>query len=283
MVTQTTRRPPRILAIGGGGLSERAAALDDYALELSERDQPRVCLLPSAGPAAGEQIARFYDVFGGRAHPSHLSLDRATTPPDLIRRHLLAQDVVYVGGGGLLNVLSRWRAHGVDRVLREAWQNGVVLAGQSAGSLCWFEAAVTAAGGQPRPARGLGLLPASNSVHWTAAPRRRRAYLDCVADGMPDGWGVDDGAALVFEGTELTGAVAAQPGARAWRIERDGREVVEMPLSARLVGAGALPIPPDQADVDGVPTPLAIAELRAVRRFHSEHGRHGVRRIRLGD
>jgi peptidase E len=278
-----TRRPPRILAIGGGGLSDAAAAVDSYALELSERDQPRVCLLPSPGPAASEQIARFYDVFGGRAHPTHMPLDSASSPPDLIRRHLLAQDVVYAGGGGLVNVMSRWRAHGVDRVLREAWQRGIVLAGQSAGSLCWFEAAVTAAGGQPRPARGLGLLPASNSVHWSSAPRRRRAYLDCVADGMPAGWGVDDGAALIFEGTEMTGAIGARPGARAWRIERDGAEVVEMPVPARLLGAGGVPAPPDAGDVDAIPTPLAIEELRAVRRIHSTRGRYGVRRVRLGD
>src|SRR3954471_9891139 len=235
----TPRRPPRILAIGGGGLTEASGELDSYVSELTERDTPRVCLLPTAGDDASAQIARFYDVFGGRAEPSHLSLDRASDPPDLIRRHLLAHDAIYAGGGGLLGVLSRWRAHGVDRVLREAWEAGIVLAGQSAGSLCWFEAAVTAAGGQPRPARGLGLVPASNSVHWSAAPRRRRAFLDCIADGMPAGWGVDDGAALVFEGTELSGAVAAERGPRAWRIEREGAEVVETALPVRVLGARA--------------------------------------------
>jgi dipeptidase E len=273
----TGRRPPRILAIGGGGLTEASAELDSYVAELSERDEPRVCLLPTAGPDASAQIARFYDVFGGRAQPSHLSLDRASDPPDLIRRHLLAQDVVYAGGGGLLNVLSRWRAHGVDRVLREAWEAGVVLAGQSAGSLCWFEAAVTAAGGQPRPARGLGLVPASNSVHWSAAPRRRRAFLDCIADGMPAGWGVDDGAALLFEGTELAGAVAGGRGPRAWRIEREGLEVVETPMPTRVLGEPAPPAPPVAAATDP-----AIEEMRELRRFHSARGSHGVRRIRLG-
>jgi dipeptidase E len=274
--TTTSRRPPRILAIGGGGLTEASAALDRYVVELSERPDPRVCLLPTAGPGASEQIARFYDVFGGRAQPSHLPLDRASDPPDLIRRHLLAQDVVYAGGGGLLNVLTRWRAHGVDRVLREAWRSGVVLAGQSAGSLCWFEAAVTAAGGQPRPARGLGLVPASNSVHWSAAPRRRRAFLDCIADGMPAGWGVDDGAALVFEGTELSGAVAAERGPRAWRIEREGAEVVETAVATRVL-SDPPPAKPSLASTD-----TAIEEMRQLRRFHSARGRHGVRRVRIG-
>jgi hypothetical protein len=159
----------------------------------------------------------------------------------------------------------------------------VVLAGQSAGSLCWFEAAVTAAGGQPRPARGLGLLPASNSVHWSAAPRRRRAFLDCIADGMPAGWGVDDGAALMFEGTELSGAVSAHAGARAWRIQRIGSEVMEMAVPTRLLAGPAVPAPPDPDAVADVPVPLAITELREVRRYHSAHGRHGVRRVRLGD
>lgn len=270
------RRPPRILAIGGSALSAATAALDRHVIDLSEREDPRVCLLPSTGPEASEQIARFYDVFGDRAQPSHLPLDRATDPPDLIRRHLMAQDVVYAGGGGLLSVLNRWRAHGVDRVLREAWQAGVVLAGQSAGSLCWFEAAVTAEGGQPRPARGLGLVPASNSVHWSAAPRRRRAFLDCIADGMPPGWGVDDGAALMFEGIELSGAVAAAAGARAWRIERAGDEVVEAAVPTRVIGRA----PPIAAGAAADP---AIEELRAIRRFHSARGRHGVRRVRLGD
>src|SRR4051812_17289751 len=274
--TTTGRRPPRILAIGGGGLTQDSARLDSHVLDLSERDEPRVCLLPTAGPGASAQIARFYDVFGGRAQPSHLPLDRACDPPDLIRRHLLAQDVVYAGGGGLLNVLARWRAHGVDRVLREAWRSGVVLAGQSAGSLCWFEAAVTAAGGQPRPARGLGLVPASNSVHWSAAPRRRRAFLDCIADGMPAGWGVDDGAALVFEGTELSGAVAAERGPRAWRIEREGAEVVETVVATRVL-SDPPPARPSLASTD-----TAIEEMRQLRRFHSARGKHGVRRVRIG-
>jgi peptidase E len=281
MATSTTsRRPPRILAIGGSGLTPDSFELDRHAIDMSERDDPRICLLPVSGPRATEQIARFYDVFGGRAQPSHMPLDTAAAAPDLIRRHLMAQDVVYAGGGGLVQVMNSWRAAGVDRVLRDAWRSGVVMAGQSAGSLCWFEAAVTAAGGQPRPARGLGLLPASNSVHWSAAPRRRRAFLDCIADGMPDGWGVDDGAALVFEGTSLTGAVASDPRARAWRVERAGEEVVEEAVRTRVLGVPGSPELPAGGLIGSTADP-AIEELRAVRRYHAARGSHGVRRIRL--
>jgi hypothetical protein len=116
-------------------------------------------------------------------------------------------------------------------------------------------------------------------VHWSAAPRRRRTYIDCVADGMPAGWGIDDGAALVFEGTELSAAVAAQPGARAWRVERVGDEVAETPLATRLLGAQPASLP--TADLTDPRNP-AIAELRQVR-FHQRRGAFGVRRVRLGD
>jgi hypothetical protein len=118
-------------------------------------------------------------------------------------------------------------------------------------------------------------VPASNSVHWSAAPRRRRAFLDFVADGMPAGWGVDDGAALLFEGTELSGALAAERGPRAWRIERAGDEVVEISVPTRVLGE---PEPATQlARADA-----AIEELRELRRFHSARGRYGVRKVRLG-
>jgi hypothetical protein len=114
-------------------------------------------------------------------------------------------------------------------------------------------------------------------VHWSAAPSRRRAFLDCIADGMPAGWGVDDGAALLFEGTELMGAVCAAPGPRAWRIEREGDEVAETALATRVIGAPTSPAG-SAAALDS-----AIEELRHVRRFHSSRGRHGIRRVRLGD
>ena len=172
MATLQARRPPRILAIGGGGLGD-ATVIDRHAIELSERDDPRVCLLPAAGPGASEQIARFYDVFGGRAQPSHLALDRASNPPDLIRRHLLAQDVIYAGGGGLMSVMASWRAHGVDRVLREAWQAGIVLAGLSAGSMCWFEWGVTTSLGPPTSAPSCWPAPVPARARAVAGRRPR--------------------------------------------------------------------------------------------------------------
>src|SRR5262249_8289020 len=160
---------------------------------------------------------------------SHLRL--FTMPNRDPREHLLAQDVIYVGGGSTANMLAVWRVHGLDGILREAWENGTVLAGVSAGANCWFESSVT---DSFRPLRaladGLGFLPGSCCPHFDGEPERRPTYLRLVADGYLPGLACDDGVAAHFVGTELREAVSSQPGARAYRVEvRDGH-AVETPI-----------------------------------------------------
>src|SRR5215203_951467 len=148
--------------MGGGGFSMEAEAsvLDDYVLSLAPAREPRICLLPTAGGDSEEQIRRFHIAFGDRlCAPSVISLFRLGQYPMPLREHLLAQDIIYVGGGSMINLLALWRAHGLDAILREAWQAGIVLAGLSAGSMCWFEAGITLSSGRPEIARGLGFLP----------------------------------------------------------------------------------------------------------------------------
>ena len=120
------------------------------------------------------QIASFHATFGARAcRAQHLSLFRLEHGPEALRAHILAQHVVYVGGGSMRNLLAIWREHGLDRILREAWEAGVVLAGLSAGAMCWFEHGITCSTGSPAPAPGLGFLRGSLSVHYDAQPARR--------------------------------------------------------------------------------------------------------------
>jgi len=250
----------RILAMGGGGFAMEAnPALDRYVLELgrARRPEPRICLLPTAGGDSEEQIFRFYAAFSDEAcEPTHLSLFRLGRRPVSIAGHLLAQDVIYVGGGSMVNMLAIWRAHGIHEVMREAWESGIVLCGQSAGSMCWFEHGITTSSGRPQPEPGLGFLPGSNSVHYDGERHRRARYLEAVGTAeMGPGYGVDDCAGLLFAGTELREVVASRSRARAYRVEPgpDGK-VTETPLVSR-----ALPAPERSAP------PLAITELRAVR------------------
>ena len=165
-------------------MEAEASVLDDYVLSLAPAREPRICLLPTAGGDSEAQIRRFSIAFGDRlCEPSHVSLFRLGHRPVSLRDHLLAQDVIYVGGGSMINLLALWRAHGLDEILREAWHAGIVLAGLSAGSMCWFEHGITNSHGHPTPAAGLGFLPGSNSVHYDGEPERRPAYLEAVASG----------------------------------------------------------------------------------------------------
>ncbi|WP_409331261.1 Type 1 glutamine amidotransferase-like domain-containing protein [Trujillonella humicola] len=203
----------------------------DLAVELAGSPaQPRLCYLGTAAGDDPARVAGVYGAFAGSAvRVSHLSLFPMPTVADL-RAHLLAQDVVWVGGGSVANLLAVWRVHGLDEVFREAWAAGVVLGGVSAGSLCWHVGGTTDSyGPQLRPVTdGLALIPASTSVHHDSEPQRGPLYRRLVADGtLPPGHATEDGVGLVYRGTELVEAVADRPGKSAHRVERgpDGTAV----------------------------------------------------------
>jgi dipeptidase E len=232
------RATRRIVALGGHEfrVSDPELAILDHVLSLTGADAPRVCLLPTAGGDERDGIAAFYramDRFGCRA--SHLSLFRLESERVEPRRQLLDQDLIYVAGGSLLNLLAIWRAHGIPAVLTEAWRSGVVLCGQSAGALCWFEQGITASAGRPRTARGLGLVRGSLCVHYARDPARRMTYLERVAGGMPDGWGLDDGAGICFESGSPPILLAGKPLARVVRVEARDGIAVETVAEPRLL------------------------------------------------
>ncbi len=236
-------RTPQIVALGGGGFSmERdSSLLDDYVLSLTDAQRPRVCFLPTASGDADHYVVRFYRRFAASCDASHVSLFRRDQGTggveDDLASHLLAQDLIYVGGGNVVSMLGAWRAHGLDDVLRKAWRKGIVLCGPSAGSLCWFDEALSAFHGAPRGVRGLGLLPYSNCVHYDAEPARRAEYHRFVGDGMRPGFAAEDGVALHFRRTRLKHAVSSRADGCAYRVEHTGDGVVETPLQVTYLGA----------------------------------------------
>ena len=257
----------RVLALGGHEFSARPPdrAVCELLLRLAgERgaERPRICILPTASGDTSEQIASFYSAFGERScEPSDLSLFRLGRRPMALRDHLLSQDLVYVGGGSMINLLAVWEAHDIASILSLAWRQGVVLAGQSAGAMCWFEAGITKSSGNPAAAAGLGLLVGSLCVHYNDEPERRAADLDAVADGMPSGYGLDDYAGLLWEGEVAPSAVTARRGARAYRVTSHEGDASESPLPARFLPA---------------PAPAAlredIAEFRRIRTMRKRAG-----------
>jgi peptidase E len=252
-----------ILAMGGGGFTMEPGnpLLDDFVLSLAERDEPRVLFLPTASGDTTAQINAFLDRFAGRpCTHEHLSLFRLRDAGRPLREIVLEQDIIYAGGGSMRNLLAIWRAHGLDALLLEAWRQGTVLAGLSAGAMCWFEAGVTRSSGPPEPLAGLGLLAGSLSVHADGEPERLPVWLAGVRDGsLPGGWAVDDGVGLVFRGTRLERAVSSRPGAGAQRVDAIAGELVRHRLEVELLG--------DDARVRALSEEDAVRELRSVRRL----------------
>ncbi|MDQ6778478.1 MAG: peptidase E [Actinomycetota bacterium] len=255
--------PRLVLAMGGGGFTmyERAPALDRFVLALTKKPCPKVCFIPTASGDPREQVTRFYERFGGWPCVTstislfHLGRDRI----DPIER-LLDQDAIYVGGGSMRNMLAIWREHGIDAAMRTAWERGVVLAGLSAGAMCWFEGGISMSGGAPEPVAGLGFIPGSLSVHLDGEVERLPTFRAAVASGvLPPGYAADDGAAMLFRGTRLAECVASHRGARVVGVTPDGGGgMSEEKLPVRLL-PGAEGAPDIHYESDGV------SELRALR------------------
>jgi peptidase E len=231
----------RIVAMGGGGFSMEPdnPLLDDFVLSLARAPRPRVCFLPTASGDSELYVARFYRAFSQLdCRPADLQLFEREVSD--LEAFLLSQDVVYVGGGNTANLLAVWRVHGLDQILRRAWEEGVVLCGLSAGMNCWFEESVTDSFGAAQLAPlhdGLGLLPGSACPHYDGEEQRRPTFRHLVAIGeLPGGWAADDGAAIVFAGQTLTEVVASRPDARAYRVERSELGLTETGLTARYLG-----------------------------------------------
>jgi dipeptidase E len=228
-------KPRQIIAMGGGGFSmEENLTLDRYVLAQAHEGEPRVCFLPTASGDADSYTLRFYSAFSGLpCRPSHLTFFRRT--PDL-REHVLSQDVIYVGGGNTKSMLGVWREWGLPEILREAWNAGVVLAGLSAGAICWFEQGLTDSyEGDLRPLQCLGLLKGSSCPHYDGDPARRPTYHHLVRTGvLLPGLALDDGAAAHFVDDEIQGVVASRPGAKAYRVGRRNGAVQEEALSVEF-------------------------------------------------
>jgi dipeptidase E len=233
-----------IVAMGGGGflMEPENPLLDDFVLSLARRQPAQVCFLPTACADSASSIVRFYRALGGRCIATDLTLFESPTLPRRpprsrdIAGFLADQDIVYVSGGNTANLLALWRVHGVDATMRELFANGGVLAGVSAGMLCWFKGGVTDSfGGYARLDHGLGLIEALACPHWDGEPERQSVFRDSIAATGSIGYAADDGAALHFHGEDFVEAVTSRPRASACLVTPSGT----IPLPVRYLGSEA--------------------------------------------
>ena len=239
-------RKRHIVAMGGGGFSmePQNTLLDDFVLSLARRRRPRVCFIPTASADSATYIARFYRAFASRCAATDLTLFDA---PALPRQPALSselasfvgeQDVFYVGGGNTAHLLAMWRIHGLDKLLRKAWKNGAVMAGISAGMICWFQDGLTDSfGGYHALKDGLGLIKGAACPHYDGEPERPQAFRQMIARGFADGFAAEDGVAFHFVGTKLREAVSSRPDGRAYLVTKHDGKVSEKPMTVRYLGS----------------------------------------------
>ena len=229
----------QIVAMGGGGwgMEPDNPLLDFYIYNLSAQAEPKICFISTASGDSEEYISRFYRDFVPKpAHLSHLSLFKPHTAD--LKSFILKQNIIYVGGGNTKNLIALWREWQLDKILRQAWSQGIILCGLSAGSICWFEEGLTdSIPGKYTPLKCLGLLSGSNCPHYDGEPQRRPAYHQLLSQGLiSEGYATDDGVALHFVGDRLNSIVSSRSTAMAYRLEVKNGKVIESPLQPKYLG-----------------------------------------------
>jgi dipeptidase E len=225
-----------LIAIGGGGFSEGTEPeLDAYVLTQSRAPRPRIGFIGTASGDSDHYLVKFYRRCSALpCRPSHLSLFQRV--PDLAA-WVQAQDVIYVGGGNTMSMLALWHAWGLVSLLASALTNGTVIAGISAGAICWFEQGLTdSTAGAMQALPCLGWLTGSCCPHYSNEPERRAAYARLLAAGLIGaGFGIDDGAALQFNNGQLLRVVRGNAHAMAYRVSHGIAGISEEPLAVETL------------------------------------------------
>jgi dipeptidase E len=229
----------QIIAMGGGGFSMEPEnhLLDDYILNSTGREKPKICFLGTASGDARGYIESFYEFFNKKScTATHLSLFFGQTPE--IESFILSQDILYVGGGNTRNMLVLWKEWGLDKLLLKAYNNGTILCGLSAGSICWFEQGLTdSVPTQLNRLDCLGILSGSNCPHFDGEPERRPAYIKLIQEGtLMNGIAIDDGCALHYIDEKLIRIVSSRQTAKAYSFAKGAKEIKEDVLIPNYLG-----------------------------------------------
>jgi dipeptidase E len=229
----------QIIAMGGGGFSMEPEnpLLDRYILAQSHTDHPKICFIPTASAESADYILKFYDAFIRLGcKPAHLSLFHLQSRD--LESYILDQDILYVGGGNTRSMLALWREWQLDRILKVAWEQGVILSGISAGTICWFEQGVTdSIPGELNAMNCLGFLEGSCCPHYDSEPSRRPGYQRLITEEkIKPGIALDDGVAVHFVNDRIERYVSSRPQACAYRVERSGSVAKENPQQVHYLG-----------------------------------------------
>lgn len=210
--------------------------LDKYILNLVPKERPKICFMGTASNDGQEYRDMFYNFFNRqKCEPSHLAL---TAPPKNIEAFIMDKDIIHVGGGNTKLIIDTWKKFGVDKIMKKAWDAGIILTGMSAGAICWFEDGIT------NPSKGtltrlpcLGLLEGSFCPHYDDRVELKSAFHQLILKGVIEGgYGVEDGAAIHFVGTEPVRVVTSRPDVTAYKVKKVRNKISETKMDAIYLG-----------------------------------------------
>jgi len=229
----------QIIALGGGGFSMEPEnpLLDDYILSQARQVNPKICFLPTASGDAQDYIERFYKAFQKKqCIPNHLSLFRGKTSK--IENFILSQDIIYVGGGNTRNLILLWKEWKLDNAIRKAYENGTMLCGISAGSICWFEQGLTdSIPNELNKLDCLGFLSGSNCPHFDGESERQASYKNKIlSQEMLPGFACDDGVGLHFINEKLVKIITSRKDTYAFKFEVLDGQLIEEKLTPLFLG-----------------------------------------------
>ena len=226
----------RKLFIYGGDFDAR---FTKYVASLTGKENPKVCFLPTATGDAPGYITRWFESCSDLALRPYVqrAFISSYSQKDSFETAFSTMDAIIVGGGNTLNMIAIWKAQGIDKALKNAWDRGVVLSGGSAGSLCWFEHGTS----DSRPAEltkvdGLGFMSGSHCPHYHAEPGRKPLYWSKIKSGeYKPGYACDDRAGIYFENNELKQVVSLDEQSNAYYVSLEGGEVKENLLPKQII------------------------------------------------
>lgn len=242
----TTKR--QIFAMGGGGFSMEPfnPLLDRYLLSLCEKENPKVCFIGTASSDDAGYRDKFYNSFKDLpCEASHIALTEIH--PDELYDFVAKQDIFYVGGGNTVNLLKKWRASKLDQYLRFAYERGAIMAGLSAGSICWFEEGLSDSveAGKLEPLECLGWIGGSHCPHFDSEPERQEKYKSLIIyQKMKAGWALDDGCAIHYVDEEVFRIVGSHPDKAAYKYSSSMEHPNQQGIEAGYLGGGSVVVRP---------------------------------------
>tara|TARA_B100000945_G_scaffold296881_1_gene275517 strand:- start:446 stop:1141 length:696 start_codon:yes stop_codon:yes gene_type:complete len=223
----------QIIAIGGGGFGRTPGEglIEKYILDQSEKDVPNICFIPTATGDNEAYKVNYYSTFSKLdCSPSHLDFFKRT--PDL-KELILKQDVIFVGGGNTKSMLAVWKDWGLDLLLKEAYEEGVIMSGVSAGAICWFDQGITDSWAEDLKVMDcLGFIEGACCPHYDEEPQRKPSLNKFITEKvLKSCYAVDGGCALHIEDEKEFKSVVFSENKNSFLVEMKDNKVAEKPYS----------------------------------------------------